>query len=92
MRKISKKTREDAITLCLLRADHWIRFPGAPRWDNVQEFKSIGASQASIDLFWNAYLVIGWLDLPSMADDYLEAAALLRDGWCPGEPIRGSHK
>ena len=88
MRKISKKDREDAITLCLLRADHWIRNPD--HWDAFMEFSSVGASSTSIRLFWDAFAIAGSAlgTYSTMADDYLEAAALLRDGWCPGDRVR----
>ena len=87
--KISKKTRAQAVTLCLLRADHWIRSPGRPQWGVGNEFRSIGASQESIDLFWNVFIAVGLgPDLPSRADEYLEATALLRDGWCPGDRVK----
>ena len=84
--RISKKQREEAIEECLLRADHF----------------EVGKRTAPSDFFLSsiyhsglagdaAYAVAGLVPL-TVADCYLEAAALLRgdddhEPWSPGDPI-----
>lgn len=71
--KISKRQREAAILECLCRADWWtpVRPESAPRASDLA-------------------LMAGFIAYPhhrDMISTWLEAAALLRDGWSPGEPV-----
>lgn len=93
--KISAKDREDAETLCLLRADVCAESELMNQFSDPS--LAIGASRTSIRLasaawfacfYFAAMAVYGqerrrW----SVADVELEAAALIRDGWCPGDPV-----
>ena len=85
MKKISKKVREEAIEACLLAADWWNR-------DDVGEHpisRRLVSHRVSSVAFATANAA-GLASLRSLDVDaeYLEAAALLRDGWSPGDPVR----
>lgn len=80
MSRISKAVREEAIEALLCAADSGQTLgtgsiddaqPGRTAWDL--------ASAAQ-----NSFRV---LDAWSLVLDNLNAAALLRDGWCPGDPV-----
>ena len=78
MTRISKRTREQAIEICEQRymsEFHAIGYvsPGAIA-------KDLDANLTALDLSLDA-----WLAVPG--DDWLEASGLLRDGWCPGDPV-----
>lgn len=73
--KISKKTRCEAVFLLEIAGN-------TTRWPVITMSKEFGASQRTIDLIW---CTIG--SIPNTASLYLEAAALLRDGWMPGEDV-----
>lgn len=92
--KISAKDREDAETLCLLRAELYAE-TGSTN-SNLDSSLAIGASHASMELasaawfacfYLYAMAVYGRGRLWSGADTELEAAALIRDGWRPGDPV-----
>lgn len=84
MERISKRVREEAIEECLLAADvcistaHWQPFYGAlggePSCIAMQAWKLCNAS-----LKGSSGDPVGHLT-------YLESAAILRDGWNPGDP------
>lgn len=80
MARITRKQREDAIEECLCRADHWTCAPDmrdAPYGDALADKAGSAAQRALYD---------AGIPTPP-ADFYLEAAALLRDGWSPGDPV-----
>ena len=80
-RGISDKMRRDAILICEL-AGHCAEAIG----DSVEDAgASKGASSLAIDARWAAR-DCAWPSL-GYADSCLEAAALLRDGWSPGDPV-----
>lgn len=82
--KITKKTREDAALICELV------------WGGLYSFEAcdaIGADYASYNLVndvkWAAWHAMS-SSMPFNSigrDHWLEAAGLLRDGWCPGDPV-----
>ncbi len=81
--EISEEVRDDAAVLCAAMADWWA-YPSAilrpPRadWDGTYVFDvAISAFRACVAL------------LPELDNDivYREAEGLLRDGWCPGDPV-----
>jgi hypothetical protein len=85
MARISKATREAAIDACLLAADFWL----APyRIEHPHD----GISRAVDDLLSSAWIAVGDAHADSRFEVmcgycWLEAAALLRDGWSPGDPV-----
>ncbi len=79
--KISAKDREDAEVLCLLMAEHWITSSSEPLPVRCEE--NTTAEVLSHAAWW---AVSAAMESPS-TDAELEAAALIRDGWCPGDPV-----
>lgn len=86
---VTKKERVDAIAQLEQFADTWI---SGPDWDNHIAHGDTAlcsvayrAQDAVTDSRVFNCQDIG--DSISMAHIYLEAAALLRDGWEPGEPL-----
>lgn len=88
--KISKRAREDAIEELLACADTWITNNKYPR----------GRVDFAMELAAQAEMAVEHLFSDERADrvfvpgcpfytlvDCLEAAALLRDGWNPGDPV-----
>jgi hypothetical protein len=81
VRRISKKTREEAIEVLLCCADDRIkgkRTTTSDIGDGPSEWIASDAwteAWTSTDYVTNSEFV------------YLEAAALLRDGWSPGDPV-----
>lgn len=71
--KISKRQREAAILECLCRADWWT--PGRP-----------ADGPPTSHVAWAAWAA-AYPHHRDMISVWLEAAALLRDGWSPGEPV-----
>lgn len=82
-RPISARTRADAIAICEQRhAD-----PMAPSMLVMDTAEEIGASKTARHLAfaaWNAAIETGVLHRSTF---WLEASGLLRDGWCPGDPV-----
>ena len=77
--KISKRTREEAINVLILDA-----------YNDVEVIPSTCRDGRGIDRLEYKALVAVWRATDYTLDDdddCLEAAALLRDGWCPGEPV-----
>ncbi len=82
--EISDEVREDAAILCAAMADWWAGWPPgnipSPRagWSGTHaERVADAASDAAIRAGNRGGLAVA----------YREAEALLRDGWCPGDPI-----
>ena len=91
-RKISKRTREQAILLCELTGNLGVDWGCGYAWcADVQFLIDLPhvALLAAVDARWSVADVI---DDPEgnvrfYALTCLEAAALLRDGWSPGDPV-----
>ena len=73
-RKISERTRAQSIAICE-------QCYAAPMGWSGDIMRDIGASSEAHLLARKA-----WLSVPS-GDDWLEASGILRDGWCPGDPV-----
>ncbi len=80
--RISKRVREEAIKALLCAADR-CRSAGVP----AGFIDDSGPSKSARDLAIAAQNSFRILDAWSLVDDNLNAAALLRDGWCPGDPV-----
>jgi hypothetical protein len=83
-------TREEAIDLLLcvadlLETDH-SAIGGSYETIGDLLHETIGDLLQSNTMAWVAYLEVS-LDGTTMAEDALEAASLLRDGWTPGQKI-----
>lgn len=80
--KISEEVREDAAVLCAAMADWWA-YPSAilrpPRvgWDGTD----------ALDVAVFAFRAVAGVVQVDHDVAYREAEALLRDGWCPGDPV-----
>lgn len=84
MTRISRRVREEAIDACLIAADHYVMNPeGDPRRVSGEPDDPTGLKSTTLSAVWAA----AGYGYP-IADDLLEAAALLRDGWSPGDPVR----
>lgn len=80
--KISKAVREEAIESLSVESDY--HASGAHHGDLPDRSDSVlNAVYIALGAVW--YASEYSLDL---ATDCLEAAALLRDGWSPGDPVR----
>lgn len=86
MRRISKRVRDEAIEACLEASGHWLcdnRTATHPHHDLPRDVD---------DLLSAAWTAVGTAhsDEDSFSDtcglSWLECAALLRDGWNPGDP------
>lgn len=85
-RRIGKRTREAAIHCLEQCASDRIGYVATTyTWDVYQE-SSIEEEAADAAYAAISGLLWSYSDT-SMADKYLEAAALLRDGWNPGDPV-----
>ncbi len=80
--RIGDKTRADAATLCELAGN----CADAISEIVVDTEASKAASLLATDARWAAS-DCAWPSL-GYADSCLEAAALLRDGWSPGDPVK----
>ena len=84
--RISKATREAAIDLLLAGADGEGADEGVGR-----DTEAIGDERPDAVVLGDGALQALWWSAyghdHSLAEDLLEAAALLRDGWCPGDPV-----
>lgn len=95
MKRISKKVRDEAIDACLLLAEASLLSEPSRFWGflhkPVSELFDYG--EVGADLVLSAWTevfdsMVGVREADRYAPDtYLEAAALLRDGWSPGEPV-----
>lgn len=75
--KISKKTREEAILICAIAgSNHLLLF-------DVARYFSRRSGEVAKEAFSVAYDA----GAVNLSCSYLEAEALLRDGWCPGDPV-----
>lgn len=81
MNRISKRVREEAIEALLCAADTG-QMDG-----NTGYIDDSGPGKAARRLAVAAQSSFPVLSMWSLVDDNLEAAALLRDGWSPGEPV-----
>ena len=87
--RIGKRTREAAIH-CLEQcaSDRIGGVPGACcTWD---VYSHLSAAESAIEDAANkafGTVLVSSAVLPLLSDKYLEAAALLRDGWNPGDPV-----
>lgn len=99
MRRISKRVREEAIEACLLLAeesrkaigDRYARFGHVPvcnlyddDWIALAEAGSLALSAWGV-VFRAVGPILG--EAAYCPETYLEAAALLRDGWNVGDPV-----
>lgn len=86
MRAVSKRVREEAIEGLLVCADGRIT-QGLllTTWDVFGRSSAERVAYAA----WDATRSVGvdYYELPDGGARFLEAAALLRDGWSPGEPV-----
>jgi hypothetical protein len=83
--RISKRVREEAIEACLCRAYLHLIGDVSPwsQWrEDVGPVVAYVARRACIAQPATAHSGPGWL-----AFQWLEAAALLRGGWSPGDPV-----
>jgi hypothetical protein len=85
VKRISKRVRDEAIWSCDVLADASIR-------DDIDQHEpAMAILDSSEPCYW--VVVSAWarcFDATGAAyspDVYLEAAALLRDGWNPGDPV-----
>ena len=80
-RKISDRTRAQAIAICEQRSDvsNEMRSDGRVRDET-------GSSQTALELAWHARDVAVSFGV-YYGYRWLEASGLLRDGWCPGDPV-----
>lgn len=82
-RRIGKRTREAAIHCLEQCASDWIGGVASTyTWDVYSGGCAIEG--AADDAWCEISRAAGYLNV---ADIYLEAAALLRDGWNPGDPV-----
>ena len=80
---ISKKERNVAIVWALTRADGWIGW--------IVPSEEIISRNRLAERCLDAFQVVRTLEIPDdwwWASQWLEVAALLRDGWSPGDGIR----
>ena len=70
--KISEEVREDAAVLCAAMADWWA-YPSA-----ILRPPRVG---------WDGTDALAGVVQVDHDVAYREAEALLRDGWCPGDPV-----
>lgn len=84
-RAISKRTREEAILVCEVRS---CDIQLAERSSHSDRCEDLGASVHAGAVSWQAFLSvpdeIGYADPHA---EWAEAAAILRDGWRPGDPV-----
>ncbi len=88
--KISKRTRADAIAICEQRSDPANACHTAS--DLAEHIGAVdhspGSNSPAYCLAFDAWRVVLELTAGTHWSVYwLEAAALLRDGWCPGDPV-----
>lgn len=77
----SKKTRQQAIRVLDIMASDTVR--GLSRNMPFEIARDLGAGPLAEELSRHAWLSVYGSDVQSCGD----AAGLLRDGWCPGEPV-----
>lgn len=83
MSGISESVREEAIEFLLVMDDVDIGFG-----EGRDQFAPSDAAFEAAHVAWTAvYEGPRWTEWTSR-DIWPEAAALLRDGWCPGDPVR----
>lgn len=86
--KISEGLRDEAAVLCAAMADWW---DALYEWDELHPWRSprfcwIETQACRIsDMAWDAVVATAPQLKASLL--YREAEALLRDGWCPGDPV-----
>lgn len=82
-RPISARTRADAIAICEQRhAD-----PKAPRMLVSDTADEVDSSVAGLRLAFEAWTATTETAATHWSWYWLEASGLLRDGWCPGDPV-----
>ena len=83
--EISDEVRDDAAALCAAMADWWGGWPAglmsAPRnaWQDTDVYSVSREALDAVERFARGM---------HSSDVWREAEALLRDGWCPGDPVR----
>lgn len=83
--RVAKSVRDEAIEALLSCADDRI---GSGRDYGVISCDLLGGDTDRLaDAAYAAVAEAPWKSSPTMVTEYLEAAALLRDGWCPGDPV-----
>lgn len=83
--RLTKRQRDEAFLICACSADP------QEDWGPKGVAMQLGIDDAeSIDAVWDAYSAV--LDVTDEHQPYsasmAEAAALLEDGWSPGDPVR----
>lgn len=89
MKRISNQLREDAIEACLLLAEESLVRGRHDSWP--YDHAGVSALFCYEEESEVANLAVtAWSAVPTgyVHETYLEAAALLRDGWSPGDPVR----
>lgn len=82
-RPISARTRADAIAICEQRhAD-----PMAPTMLILDTAVQLGAYDVAYRLAYDAWSAVIEAAATHWSWYWLEASGLLRDGWCPGDPV-----
>ena len=82
--RISKRVREEAVEALLADSDAYRMAEDADIKDGYGAIdeRAEWLRARALSALWRCY---GWGE--PISDDLLEAAALLRDGWNPGEPV-----
>jgi len=79
---VSKRERKAAIELCELSADCDLQ----NQWTKFTLLDAIDEARPGAVLAWKAFEAVDD-SVGGVAFEKLEAAALLRDGWNPGDPV-----
>ncbi len=80
MKRVSQRAREEAIEALLCSADSCLH----GRYAFIHDLLAGGSDEGR--LAWLAFEAVP--DRPREFVQKLEAAALLRDGWNPGDPVK----
>jgi len=84
--KITRKIRNEAIMICELAGNDRVELATYERcrWAIFATFESLSLADAAFD----AVSTSPGAHTMGFCNNDLEAAALLRDGWSPGDPVR----
>lgn len=83
--EISEKVRDDAAALCAAMED-WIR--GWPPGEDLPSPMEAWAGTKALRVSERAADAVLSVSRSLVFVRWREAEALLRDGWCPGDPVR----